>query len=94
MTHALEYYAPPVMGIVADRALKQASELEMLLKEAPGMAAPEFCTRLRALWSAGETTVEAAPECPTTDGKHQWPVPLAVAWEVNDGRVIRAEERR
>lgn len=86
--------AVPVMGIVADRALKQGSELDMLLQEAPGSPASEFCTRLRALWPAGETTVEAAPECPTTDGKHQWPAPLAVAWEVNDGRVVRAEERR
>jgi len=56
MADSLENYVPPVMGIVADRTLKQAPALEMLLKEAPGMPAPEFCTRLRALWSAGETT--------------------------------------
>ncbi|MEY4377084.1 MAG: hypothetical protein RJB26_1634 [Pseudomonadota bacterium] len=99
---AMELAMPSVMGFMDDRALKQASNLEKLLKEAPGMAAPEFCTRLRALWAAteatgganGEATGEAAPECPTTDGNHQWPAPLSMAWQVNAGLVQKAELRR
>lgn len=89
---------PSVMGFMDDRALKQASNLEKLLKEAPGMEAPEFCTRLRALWAATEATRaangEAAPDCPTTDGDHMWPAPLPMAWQVNAGLVQKAELRR
>ena len=94
MADALENYVPPVMGIVADRTLKQAHNVEMLLKEAPGMAAPEFCNRLRVLWAATDAAGAAAPDCPTTDGSHQWPAPLPMVWQVNAGLVKKAELRR
>ena len=77
------------MGIIADRALPLA-QLRTLLSQATGMPAKEFCTRLQALWSG----VGAAPDCPTTDGQHEWPEPLPVAWRVNVGQVQSAELRR
>jgi hypothetical protein len=77
------------MGIIADRALPLA-QLRTLLSQATGMPAKEFCTRLQALWSG----VGAAPDCPTTDGQHEWPEPLPVAWRVNAGQLQSAELRR
>jgi hypothetical protein len=77
------------MGIIADRALPLA-QLRTLLFQAAGMPAKEFCTRLQALWSG----VGAAPDCPTTDGQHEWPEPLPVAWRVNAGQLQSAELRR
>lgn len=77
------------LGIIADQALPPAA-LAKLLAEATGMSAQEFCTRLQALWPEGEV----APACPTTDGQHQWPAPLAIVWQVNAGQVVRAEQPR
>jgi hypothetical protein len=81
--------APARMGIIADRALPH-TQLRTLLSQATGMPAKEFCTRLQALWSG----VGAAPDCPTTDGQHEWPEPLPVAWRVNAGHVQSADLRR
>jgi hypothetical protein len=77
------------MGIIADAALPKM-QLGALLNEAAGMPAKEFCERLHALWTA----TDAAPDCPTTDGQHQWPAPLAVTWQVTGGHVQSAELRR
>ena len=77
------------MGIIADGALPKM-QLGALLNEAAGMPAQEFCERLQALWTATDT----APDCPTSDGQHEWPTPLAVTWQVTDGHVQSAELRR
>ncbi len=77
------------MGIIADSALPKM-QLGALLNEAAGMPAQEFCERLQTLWTASDT----APDCPTSDGQHQWPTPLAVTWQVTDGHVQSAELRR
>ncbi len=77
------------MGIIADGALPKM-QLGALLNEAAGMPAKEFCERLQALWIA----TDAAPDCPTNDGQHQWPAPLAITWQVTGGHVRSAELRR
>lgn len=77
------------MGIIADGALPKM-QLGALLNEATGMPAKEFCERLQALWIA----TDAAPDCPTNDGQHQWPAPLAITWQVTGGHVRSAELRR
>ena len=77
------------MGIIADRALPKM-QLGALLNEAAGMPAKEFCTGLLKLWP----TLETAPACPISDGQHEWPEPLPVAWRVNAGQVQSAELRR
>ncbi len=77
------------MGIIADGALPKM-QLGALLNEAAGMPAKEFCERLQVLWTA----TDAAPDCPTTDGQHQWPAPLAITWQVTGGHVRSAELRR
>ena len=77
------------MGIIADGALPKM-QLGALLNEAAGIPAKEFCERLQALWIA----TDAAPDCPTNDGQHQWPAPLAITWQVTGGHVRSAELRR
>jgi hypothetical protein len=77
------------LGIIAESALPKM-QLGALLNEAAGMSAKEFCARLQTLWSG----VGTAPDCPTTDGQHQWPAPLAVTWQVTGGHVRSAELRR
>jgi hypothetical protein len=77
------------MGIIADGALPKM-QLGALLNEAAGMPAKEFCERLQALWIA----TDAVPDCPTNDGQHQWPAPLAITWQVTGGHVQSAELRR
>ena len=77
------------MGIIADSALPKM-QLGALLNEAAGMSAKEFCARLQSLWTA----TDAAPDCPTSDGQHQWPAPLAITWQVTGGHVRSAELRR
>ena len=77
------------MGIIADRALPKM-QLGALLHEAAGMPAKEFCTGLLKLWP----TLETAPACPISDGQHEWPEPLPVAWRVDAGHVQSAELRR
>lgn len=77
------------MGIIADSALPKM-QLGPLLNEAAGMSAKEFCARLQSLWTA----TDAAPDCPTSDGQHQWPAPLAITWQVTGGHVRSAELRR
>ena len=77
------------MGIIADPAVPPV-QLGALLNEAAGMPAKEFCERLQALWTATDT----APDCPTSDGQHEWPAPLAVTWQVTGGHVQSAELRR
>ena len=76
------------MGIIADSALPKM-QLGALLNEAAGMSAKEFCARLQSLWTA----TDAAPDCPTSDGQHQWPAPLAITWQVTGGHVRSAELR-
>ena len=77
------------MGIIADSALPKM-QLGPLLNEAAGMSAKDFCERLQTLWPG----VGTAPDCPTTDGQHQWPAPLAITWQVTGGHVRSAELRR
>ena len=76
------------MGIIADSAPPKM-QLGALLNEAAGMPTKEFCARLQTLWSG----VGTAPDCPTTDGQHQWPAPLAITWQVTGGHVRSAELR-
>lgn len=80
--------APPPAATMAAPAMDlSATPLQQWSLEAVGLPAAEFCVRLSALWPAGETV----PDCPVTDGTHEWPSPVAVRWAVADGTVRSVE---
>lgn len=70
----------------ASLAIKASDFRRVLLDQAPGMPATDFCARLIVLWPADQT----APPCPSSDGVHQWPDPVAVRWLVTAGVVREA----
>lgn len=78
---------PPAAAMAAPAMDLSATPLQQWSLESVGLPAAEFCVRLSALWPAGET----APDCPVTDGAHEWPSPVAVRWAVADGTVRSVE---
>lgn len=80
--------APTPAAAIPPTAMDRSSDgLAWLSTDAVGLTAAAFCARLSPLWPAGET----APDCPATDGTHEWPAPVAVRWEVANGAVRHAE---